>query len=276
MNDRDRESCRSVWFLGDLGDPWVASIAETLPGSVEVIDCPGNLPEGLLTESSAPAVVVVHRPVLTRQDAEILKRIRAGRTPGTRVVLCHGPHVRYSDLEAWSDLYDAAVPEATAREILARRLVPPGEGIERRPVAGPRPRVAVVGTNVALRSMLAEAIEAAGYPVVAVRDWTAAPTTGPAVWDVPVLEPDWTQALANRGRADPVVALIGFADRGLVAEARARGASACLELPLDLSDLIAVLDRLTVPRIEPGHDCPPAPSARRRQARHVAEAKRNT
>jgi CheY-like chemotaxis protein len=180
--------------------------------------------------------------------------------------------VRYSDLDAWSDLYDAAVPEATARETVARRLCPPGEGVERRPVAGPRPRVAVVGTNAALRPMLAEAIVAAGYPVVSVRGWNEAPETGPAVWDIPLLEPDWPQALARRGGVDPVVALIGFADRALVAEARARGASACLELPLDLADLVAALDRLTAPRVEPAHALPPAPATRRCRTRAVADA----
>lgn len=275
MDDRDRDSGRSVWFAGDLDDPWVTAIADALPAGAVRVPCPGDLPEALADPASAPEVLILHRAVLTRHDAERLTRLRSGPTP-PRVVLCHGPHVRYADLDRWAALFDATVPEATAREVIARRLGPPGDGVGRRPAAGPRPRVAVVSANTALRLTLAEACEAAGYPVAAARDWPEAPATGPAVWDVPVLEPQGPQCLAPRDRADPVVALIGFADRALVTEARARGASACLELPVDLADLVAVLDRLTASRTEPAHELPPSPAGRRRSAaaRAVADGPR--
>ena len=58
-----------------------------------------------------------------------------------------------------------------------------------------------------------------------------------------------------------MVALLGFADRATVGQARAHGASACLELPFDLADLVFVLDRLAAPRIEPAHEVPPPPAA---------------
>ena len=156
--------------------------------------------------SPPPGVVVLHRSVLTRHDAETADPATVGRDHRARVVLCHGPHVRYADLERWAELVDAAVPEATARETIARRLSPPGEGVERGRSAGPRPRVAIVSTNAALRQTLAEAVEAAGYPV-------DRPATGPrrragpAVWDVPVLEPDWPRnpapSSAGSGRWSP-------------------------------------------------------------------------
>src|SRR5262249_18387967 len=250
-------SGRPVWFVGDLDDPWVASIADAIPAAAAPArwHCPGDLPDLLASVEVAPAVVVLHRAVLTRHDFERVARLRGGRVPPPRVVLCFGPHARYADLERWSELVDVALPEATARDTLGRRLVEP-ESAARRPGPGGRPRVAVVSTNHALRQALAEGCEAAGYPVAAARDWSDAPPAGPAVWDVPVLEPGWSQGLARRVRAGPVVALIGFADRSLVAEARARGASACLELPVDLADLTAALDRLTAPRAEPAHDLP--------------------
>ena len=75
-------------------------------------------------------------------------------------------------------------------------------------------------------------------------------------------------ALARRVRVGPVVALIGFADRSLVAEAKGAGASAVLDLPFDLADLAAALDRLPLPsparptRNEPGHPTPPRPASR--------------
>ena len=265
MDDRDRDAGRSVRFVGNLDDPWVASIAEALPATTERVRCPSDMPEELTDPETAPGVLVLHRAVLSRHDAEGLRRLRSGPTP-PRVVLCHGPHVRYADLDRWADLFDATVPEATAREVIARRVFPPGDGVERRAAAGSRPRVAVVSANAALRLTLAEACEAAGYPVSAARDWHEAPAAGPAVWDVPVLELDRPQAQPPRGRADPVIALIGFADRAVVTEARARGAAACMELPVDLADLVAVLDRLTAARGEAAHELPPSPAGRRRPA----------
>jgi CheY-like chemotaxis protein len=258
VSDHDPDT-GPVWFLGDLDDPWVAAIAGTLPAAVERINCPGELPDDLAAGGALPSALVLHRAVLTGRDAAWLARLRGSRTPTPRVVLCHGPHVRYADLQRWADLYDAAVPEGTARDTVARLLTPSAPS---RPAPGSRPRVAVVSTNPALREMLAEACALAGYPVAAARDWAEAPATGPAVWDVPVLEPDWPRVLERRARAGPIVALIGFADRGLAAEARARGASACLDLPVDLGDLTAALDRLAAPTGEPAHDLPPPPRGR--------------
>jgi hypothetical protein len=270
VDDRDRDSGRSVWFVGDLDDPWVASIADALPEATVRAHCPGDLSEALIDPATLPAVLALHRSVLTRHDAERLKRLRSARTPPTWVVLCYGPHVRYAELERWAELFDAIVPEATAHEVIARRLGPTGEITVRRASAGPRPRVGVVVANVPLRQAIAEACEASGYPVSTARHWNEAPATGPAVWEVPALEPDWPPELTRRGRADPVIALVGFPDRALVAEVRERGASACLELPVDLADLIAVLDRLTAPRVEPAHELPPASAARRHPTRPVA------
>jgi len=56
--------------------------------------------------------------------------------------------------------------------------------------------------------------------------------------------------------------MIGFADRGLVTEARAAGASACLDFPCDLADLAFVLARLadraeTAPGFDASHAVPP-------------------
>ncbi len=87
------------------------------------------------------------------------------------------------------------------------------------------------------------------------------------IWDVPVLEPGWPHQLERRARlTGPVIALLGFADRATVTEAKARGAMACLELPYDIDDLIDAIDRVVqsrsldswpVPaRIEPPHVLP--------------------
>lgn len=264
---------RVQWFVGDLADPWVAAIASTLPESVERVACAGPLPEGLLAGQGAPERLALHRGLLTPRDADSLARYRAAGPPVPRVVLCVGPYVRHAELERWSELglYDEVVPEATASDTLARRLAVVNPGAPRS--LGNRPRVSVVSTNFELREALGEACESAGFPSVPARDWSEALPHGLAVWDVPILDPQWPRELAQRSRLGPVVALIGFPDRAVVREARARGASACLELPCDLADLVGVLDRLALVRPEAAHAVPPAPASvvRRPLARVAAD-----
>jgi hypothetical protein len=253
---------RSVWFVGDLDDPWVAAIADALPPTTLRFAAAGDLPETLLDVAEPPSTLVLHRAVLTRHDFERLRRLRARRT--TRVVLCLGPHTRHHDLEQWSELVDVAISEATANETIARRLVPSAEGLRTLSPLRPRPRIAIVSTNTALRDAVAEACEAAGYPAAMARAFEDAPPGGPSVWDVPVLEAEWPEAIALRARVGPVVALLGFADRGLVTQARSAGASACLELPFDVQDLAGALDRVTAPRVRAMHEVPPAPHGLKR------------
>lgn len=273
---------QSVWFAGDLADPWVVAIADALAlaeaGPVRRFDAPGDLPDLLASGLPAPDLLVVHRALLTRHDAERLARLRASRTPPTRVILCLGPYARYADLERWSPLVDSVLHEAVAAETIAARLsgdgsglVPAGLRIERRNA----PRIAVVSTNAALRQTLAEAVEASGYAATPSRDWGDAPPSGPAVWDVPMLEPTWTQDLGRRTKLGPVVVLLGFADREQVLLARKAGASACLEMPFDLAELALALARTVVagrPQAQPAHPTPPPPAALGRVARRLAES----
>lgn len=250
-------------FAGDLGDPWVAAIAAALPSGSVVVSCETELPEVWPFEAAPGRVLVLHRDILTRADAARLARDRhEGRF--TRVVLCVGPHARYHALQAWAaGLADAVLPEATAAEVIARYL---GNEPTPRPERH-RPRITVVGGLHEPRAMLADLCEAAGYPVVSVSNWSqVAPTARLAVWDVPVLEPHWPERLEHYAASRSVVALLGFADRVLVAEARARGASACLDSPCHPADLAFVLDRLAgywqPIRRDDGHALPPPPYGR--------------
>jgi len=105
--------------------------------------------------------------------------------------------------------------------------------------------------------MLADACEAAGYPSFNVPGDLSASTTDWVVWDVPVLEPYWPGLLVEAAQEHRVIALLGFADRESVAIAKRNGALACLDLPCEPIDLIAVLDRLTsTPRPSPGQSSP--------------------
>ena len=62
---------------------------------------------------------------------------------------------------------------------------------------------------------------------------------------------------------------MGFPDRNMVALAKSKGAIACLELPLNLDDLVDLIERFAKslardprpapPRAEPPHTLPPRP-----------------
>jgi hypothetical protein len=220
-------------------------------------------------------VVVVHRALLTPTDAGRLARLRAALDPAPRVVLCVGPHARHAELELWSarGAIDVAIPEATALDVLGRHMAPvEPDRLARPPVPKKRrPTIGVVSSNFELRRLLAEACQVLGFPTEAAADLLALDCSGPALWDVPLLEADWPRSLARRARLGPLVALLGFPDRTIVAQARAQGAAACLELPYDLLDLAHVLDRITRRRADPPGAVPPPPAgARRRQRERVA------
>jgi hypothetical protein len=114
--------------------------------------------------------------------------------------------------------------------------------------------------------MLVDASKSAGYLVEAVVEPDDSSTNLVTAWDVPVLEPGWTERLERLARSRPVVALLGFADRENVTLARRAGAGACLDLPCDLVDFVGVLDKLTAIRHDQAHELPPTPSAKRSSA----------
>jgi hypothetical protein len=254
------------WFVGDLADAWISGIAAALPAGAVRIDCPGGLPR-TWPEGLAPArTLILHRAILTNADFEILRRLR--QSPGSpKLVLCVGPHARYHALERWAGLVDAIVPEATARDSLARHLA----GAERRSrPTGPSPRVAVVSGLFDLRQVLAAACQAAGYPVKVAADETDFAEIELAVWDVPLLDPQWPRILSRVARRRTLVTVLGFADRATVDIARRAGSSACLEWPCDPEDLAFVLDRLSGrwhPSEALGSTTPPRPNFTRARSR---------
>ena len=251
---------RPIWFAGDLDDSWVLAIAGALPRGARRLDCPGDLPDPWPAES--PSVVVIHRATLTAGDARRLAILRNRTGPTPRVVLCFGPNARHADLERWARLVDVAIPEATASETVMRHALGP----DREMRSGGR--IAVVSANHELRATLADACRLGGYEPEAARDWLEADPGIAAVWDVPVLEAGWPERLAERAKGSPVVALLGFADRAMVRQAREHGASACLELPCEVEDLIVALDRVAGrPVGDPAHEVPPAPMGKSAVAR---------
>jgi hypothetical protein len=162
---------------------------------------------------------------------------------------------------AWSGLVDVLLPEATASETIARYV---GQPTPPR-IVPPRPLpVAVASGHWELGRMLEDALGTAGYAPRRERD---NPLLGPepwVIWDVPVLDPDWSTRLAMAAQRRGVIALLGLADRQTVATARAGGAIACLDLPIDPDDLIFVLDRLTATRrTAPSRRDPSHPPRRR-------------
>lgn len=261
----------AVYFSGDMGDPWVVDIAAAL-ADFRLIPCEGEgrgIPSRPFDPSDPAKALVLHRSRLSPVDVERLVELRRelGAERWPKIAVCVGPYARYAEVERVTNLVECVLPEATARETLPRRLAMMLGAPADRPARpdGEAPVVDIVSANFDLRRVLAEACLRAGYR--AVESSTLADShhraDAPAltVWDVPVLEPRWTECLEKRSRTGPVVALLGFADRDLVTLARKSGASACLDKLFIVDDLIYVLDRLTAG--------PPAPSPVRFQTPHA-------
>lgn len=252
----------SALFVGDLGDPWVASIASALPAGSARLHCPDALPDAWPLHALRAPVVVVHRATLGPADLDRLRRLRDRDGDPPRLVLCAGPLARYHHLQSWAMLVDSVLPEATASAVIVRH-VRPAEARRLPPTPGPVP-VVVVSTNHDLRLTLADACRRAGYEPRPARDWRHAPAGGLAIWDVHDLEPDWPRRLAQATYGRRLVALLNFPDRRRVSVALARGAARCLELPCDPEDLIFVLDdlRSRIPatlNVDPAHPVPATP-----------------
>ncbi|RUL88059.1 ANTAR domain-containing protein [Tautonia sociabilis] len=233
--DGDRSD---VQFSGDLSDPWVRALRSAMPPGT--VDLDGSeLPEGW-EASDPPRVLVLHRATLGALEADRLREARQGGQ-GPRVVLVVGRHARYHQVMGWSGLVDAVLPEATARETIARHLGLVGD---RAPGGGGR-RIAVASGQLDLALMLEDVLAGAGYRPTRRAEGPSGGDEPWVVWDVPVLEPDWSDRLAAAAQGRGVVALLGLADRDRVSTARRSGALACLDLPVDPDDLVFVLDRLT-------------------------------
>ena len=260
---------RSAWFVGNLGDPWVVAIADALPfpSSATRINAPGDLPEGRFEEGQSPTMVVIHRPVLTRHDLQRVGRWRASLPVGSRLILCFGPHVRHSELGQWGEIVDVAIPEATAQETIANHCFR-AEPTDLLRSLRSRSRIGVVSGLYSLREAIADSCASAGFTVVKASDPNDLPAGIITVWDAPTLEPSWTSILQRRAKSAPVIALLSFADRALVTQARRAGAAACLDLPLDSSEIPGVIDRVVAStrRLQNAHELPPAPAYAKRSA----------
>lgn len=258
----------TVGFAGDLGDPWVAGIARALAG-FDLVPCEepgGGLPRRAFEPDAGLKILVLHRSRLSPADVAGLEELRRELGPASwpRIILCVSPYVRYAEIERCAALVELVTPEATAAETLPHQIERmlehvPGHADRSRRGATP---VEVVSSDYELRRVLREAAAHAGYratdaPALAVGPEAAVAGRALTVWDVPVLEPRWEERLERRCRLGPVLALLGFADRAAVAQAREAGASACLDLPCALDDLIDALDRMAKgfvrPRAEPAH-----------------------
>jgi hypothetical protein len=264
---------RAAAFAGDLDDPWVASIASALPGPALQLQCAAELPATWPDSLRHVELVVVHRAVLSGEDIERLRALRkhladaSVAAPARVVVLTHGPHVRYSELQRVLSVVDAVIPEAIAADVVGRYACVRDDGSSTTPSV--RPKVAVVSRLRELRLVLADAVTAANFTAQPVRDWDEVAASEAALWDVPVLEPGWERVLARAAGSRKVITLFGFADREIVRAAKVNGAVACLDLPCDPLDLRWVLDRAfasSAKFVDPAHAVPPPPAGLLRRA----------
>jgi hypothetical protein len=286
----------TIRFVGDLGDPWVMEILDSISDLSEVhaVMCVGDIPDRLFEPDQPPRLLIVHRTRLSQADAARIEQWRSVPRVNAlpRVILCFSPYVRYAELERCSRGVDLAISEATAVETLSRHVSRLLERRDEPPRAAPAADclpVHVISSNHELRAVLSEICLAAGFKVSSGREFTAqwqgraavadrAASPMLTLWDIPVLEPDWPRLLEERTKLGPVVALLEFADRATVGQARASGAAGCLDLPLDVNDLVHVIERVNwklrsdsstkfAGRIEPAHAVPPGPVSRAKRGR---------
>ena len=74
----------ALWFMGDLSDPWVVSIAEALARCAGIVQvhCPGDLPDRPF-ESRSAAALDCHSPAPVHGRRRPASR-RVSRLPGRR------------------------------------------------------------------------------------------------------------------------------------------------------------------------------------------------
>ena len=286
----------TIRFVGDLGDPWVMEILGSISDLSEVhaVMCVGDVPDRLFEPDQPPRLLIVHRTRLSQADAARIEQWRSVPRVNAlpRVILCFSPYVRYAELERCSRGVDLAISEATAVETLSRhvsRLLERRDEPPRAASAADCLPVQVISSNHELRAVLSEICLAEGFKVSSGREFTAqwqgraagadrAAKQMLTLWDIPVLVADWPRLLEERTKLGPVVALLGFADRATVGQARASGAAGCLDLPLDVNDLVHVIERVNRKlrsdsstrfegRIEPAHAVPPGPVSRAKRGR---------
>lgn len=286
----------TIRFVGDLGDPWVMEILGSISDLSEVhaVMCVGDVPDRLFEPDQPPRLLIVHRTRLSQADAARIEQWRSVPRVNAlpRVILCFSPYVRYAELERCSRGVDLAISEATAVETLSRHVSRLLERRDEPPRAAPAADclpVQVISSNHELRAVLSEICLAEGFKVSSGREFTAqwqgraagadrAANQMLTLWDIPVLVADWPRMLEERTKLGPVVALLGFADRATVGQARASGAAGCLDLPLDVNDLVHVIERVNRKlrsdsstkfegRLEPAHAVPPGPVSRAKRGR---------
>lgn len=257
------------WFLGDLSDPWVMSLARPLIlKGVKVFPWPESLPTLLrsLVDEPLPDFVVLHRSIFTEPDERFLRSVRLAVGKGSSLILCFGMYFRHADLERMARWVDLTLSEASSAEVLGRHLglslMPPTDAVSTR-----GRDVAVVSGSHDVGLSIVEMLRA-GHHRPALHGQVQSVGTGSlVVWQVPTLDHRWPSELAQLSATSRVIALLGYADRRIVELARSSGASSCLEWPCDPEDLLASVEREGELRVHGGHPAIPMPRPRILSAR---------
>jgi hypothetical protein len=234
-------------------------------------------------------LIIIHRHHANAADVKRIKSWRDARTSrgSSALILCFSPYLRYAELERISGLFDQMVPEATAIDVLPGRVarLVAGGNITAPHAGGSSFRIEIACGTREVGEVLVETCLDAGYRAETVDESHVGEEMRPyvspvsatervlTIWEVPVLEAGWPDRIDRHATATgPMIALMGFAERSTVTFAKAKGASACLELPYDRDDLLDVIDRVVrsadpekwplPPRAEPSHVLPPRPRQR--------------
>jgi hypothetical protein len=240
-----------ILLAADMSDPLVLSVRRSLDkfgNALRFLDWPENAP--LPAESSqaipdcitGPFRIVVHRRGLghTELAATTEIRARANLVSGGRVEIDFlvGDLARYAEVQTIAALVDRIVPEAIAADVLAPRLER-SFGLSAAAGDSVVADVGILSTNRPLAETLAAWVDAFGHRPKIVDGWSDPLSSRHdlLIWDAPILSGRWLVRLRDQARRRSVLVLLGMAHRDIVAQAKAAGAVACLDLPFEAEDL---------------------------------------
>jgi hypothetical protein len=256
----ERSTERSIVLVGDLDDGLVENIARALEPHAQNVHVERAWPDPWPRIVRTARIAALVRGSLGLTEVDQLRALREGDPSPSRVVLIHGPHVRYHLLERARMWVDHLVPEASAVESLLRVA-----NLAKAPANPSRKgRLGVACRESALRELILDALRSLTSVPLATRDAESLPPVDLLVWVVPTLEPDWPLRLRRLADRTPVVAVIPFADREAVDLALKAKASACLDLNGGLEAIATVVARLIQDPARDGHlghALPPPPHA---------------
>ena len=249
-------SAPPVLLIGDRTDPLFQQLVHVTTDSGSTcrsIHWPenGEPPEALYKDAKARplgrGLILLHRRCVGPTELQTISALRdaldESRSHRPRLELVVGDLVRYAEVQILEQVVDRITPEAVMADVLPGRLARLA-GRVLKPLAEQRiAQVGVISTNQDLAAILADLVAWSGLTPVLAKGWSdrGLSSNSLVIWDIPVLSGRWPAELQAQSRRRRVLALLAMGHRDSIAQARAAGAVACLDLPFETEDLADLL-----------------------------------